>query len=290
MHPENREHKTELNQKRDFIIEKLFPHVQEILMDYFTSRDFTIEHKSRLDIVLSADEQINRFLVDHLHQEFPDAKFLAEESKKDADKPHIVSLEEAKQIRKGLFVIDPLDGTGDFAAGDPNFAVSIAYVEEGEPTLCAILVPATGEVFWTSADEQQAFVRRKGKEGIVEQPVQVSSTSTLSEARLHTEWSGDAEKRKGTAEWLRQNITRLRFVLIKGSTVNDIAAVAQGQADGFFVTGTKPWDTAAASLLIQKAGGKISSLDGSEYTIFQPNILASNGVLHTALEAITPKE
>ncbi len=268
-----------LTEARKFIIDHLIPAIDDILLDYFHSKDFTESDKSRLDLVTMADEQINRYLENILGLNYPDAVMLMEETAPDS----YADFAEKEKV----WIIDPLDGTGNFAAGRKEFAISISLVKKGRPVLGVIHSPLTKVTCWAQEDVDNAFRRYTNENGdLVEEPLAVSCEEDMNKARLCMEWSSDPEKRKETARWMTELCTKVRYILSTGSTVENLAAVARGEAHAVVQAGLKPWDLSAGMLLVEKAGGTVTDHEGQPCDVYQPDVIVSNGKIHDAIQQV----
>lgn len=253
----------DLEKSRKFLVE-LLPQAGEILKTHFINRDFTQRRKEGVDFTTHTDEEVDEFLRENIHKRFPDTKFLTEET---APKDY-------SSLRNvdNLWIIDPLDGTTNFSRKDPHFAISVGLVDKGIPKLGVVQIPMTGDMYWAQTDLENAF--RNGK------PIHVSSTDDLGESVIGCDWAWGLEKRLNVVRWLGNISTHVRQIKSMGSGVADLASLAAGRIDVYIHSGLKPWDVAASSLLIQKAGGRITTPTGANCDVFQPDILASNGILH----------
>lgn len=255
-----------LNEAREFLL-KLAPKAGEILRRYFISRDFTTTSKGGVDVLTQADKEVEDFLIENIKKQFPNLPILGEEtSPKDYD---------SFKNLDNLWVIDPLDGTVNFSRGLPNFAISIGLVDKGISKLGVVYAPMSDELYWAQQNEDKAYLNGKS--------IQISATLKLEEALLATGWGWDLETRPTTIHQLEKLAVLTRQIVFLGSAVADLASVAKGRIDAYFHPGLKPWDTAASSLLIEKAGGKITTPTGNKWDIFQPEMLATNGVLHSKI-------
>jgi myo-inositol-1(or 4)-monophosphatase len=234
--------------------------------------------KGVIDPVTETDYQAQEIILAIIRQAFPDHGFLAEEG----PSPLPQSLQEVNEAEQAgrksppcRWIIDPLDGTVNFAHGFPMFCVSIAFEAEGRLAYGVIYDPLRDELFEARQGEG---ARLNG------QPIRVSKTERLDAALVATGFPYDIRER------LPETIARLARVLgavqglrRAGSAALDMCYVACGRFDGFFEENLKPWDTAAGLLLIEEAGGEITKFDGGSYDIYAPNIVASNGILHEQL-------
>lgn len=254
---------TDLDEARQFLC-KLLPQAGEILKKYFYSGDFTSKSKGGVDFLTQADEEADVFLIKNIKEHYPKSEFLTEESA-----PNDYSSYVAK---KNLWVIDPLDGTVNFSRGMPHFSISVGLVDQGRTKLGAILIPLENKIYWAQQDKEQAFCN--------ERAIKVSKTDNMQEVVLGSDWAWDLQKRLKVVAWLKKICTEVRQIKSTGSAVADLAALAEGRIDCYLHSGLKPWDVAASALLIEKAGGKITTPDGKDWDIFNPEILASNSIIH----------
>lgn len=253
----------ELTEARKYLV-NLVPQAGKTLRKYFASRDFTQRSKGGVDFTTQADEEMDAFLVEQIEGQYPQAKFLTEETAP----TDYSSLRDVN----GLWVIDPLDGTINFSRKHPHFAISIGLVDKGVPKLGVVHIPMTGDTYWAQADQEGAFLNGE--------PIQVSSTDNLRESVIACDWGWGLEKRLNVVRWLSNVSTHVRQIKSMGSAVADLASLANGRIDAYMHSGLKPWDVAASALLIEKAGGRITTPTGDRWNVFSPDILASNGFLH----------
>lgn len=256
----------DLTEARRYLV-NLVPQAGETLKKYFDSRNFTQRSKGGVDFTTRADEEVDAFLVKQIKKQCPQTKFLTEETAS-AD---YSSLKDTNN----LWVIDPLDGTTNFSRKHPNFAISIGLVDKGVPMLGVIHIPMTGDTYWAQANQEGAFLNEK--------PIHVSTTDKLGESVIACDWAWGLEKRLNVVRWLGNVSTHVRQIKSMGSAVADLASLADGKIDAYMHSGLKPWDVAASALLIEKAGGKITTPTGTNWDAFSPDILASNGILHEKL-------
>lgn len=257
------ENKINLVEAREYLTE-LMPRAGEILNRYFVNRNFSSRKKEGVDFTTQADEEVDAFLRKNIIQRYPRTNFLTEETAP-ADYSSLKDTE-------NLWVIDPLDGTINFSRKHPHFAISIALVEKGKPQLGVVYIPMTKDLYWARADQKDAYLNGE--------PIAVSSTDDLGESVVACDWAWDLEKRFNVVRWLGKISTHVRQIKSMGSAVADLAALASGKIDAYMHSGLKPWDAAASALLIEKAGGKITTPAGKPWNVFNPEMLASNRVLH----------
>lgn len=253
----------DLTKARNFLI-KLIPDAGKILSKYFISGVFTSRRKEGVDFLTQADEEVDNFLIKKIKKEYPSTNILTEET---APKNY-----SSLSGIDNLWVIDPLDGTINFSRQHANFAISIAFVNRGISQLGIVYVPMTKDLYCAQKDQERAFFNGK--------PIHVSSTMDMRDVVIACDWAWSLEKRLNVVRWLGKISTHVRQIKSMGSAVADLASLAQGKIDAYIHSGLKPWDVAASVLLIEKAGGKITTPTGKSWNVFQPDILASNGVIH----------
>ena len=216
----------------------------------------------RADIVTDTDRASEAAILTRLGADFPNASMLTEETG-----AHGGSSDER-------FVIDPIDGTTNFAHGYPLFCISIAYERAGELVAGVIHAPALGETF---VAERGAGARFNGD------PMRVSSIGRLGDALTCTGFHpADFER---NAPYFRAVSDRAQAVRRDGSAALDLAYVACGRFDGFWEWDLHAWDVAAGSLLVREAGGTVTAIDGTATALDAGTILATNGTIHMELQA-----
>ncbi len=253
----------DLEESRKFLV-GLLPQAGEILKAHFINRDFTQRRKEGVDFTTQADEEVDAFLRENIQKRFPNTSFLTEETAPD----DYSSLRDVDN----LWVIDPLDGTINFSRRHPNFGISVGLVDKGIPKLGVVQIPMTGDIYWAQTDLENAFLNGE--------PIHASQTDDLGESVAACDWAWGLEKRLNVVRWLGSISTHVRQIKSMGSAVADLASLAAGKIDVYIHSGLKPWDVAASALLIKKAGGRITTPTGGDWDVFQPDILASNGILH----------
>lgn len=237
--------------------------------------------KGAIDPVTETDLQAQELIIGLIRQHFPDHAFLAEEERMgEGSKAGGAGVGGAgvSPAHLNRWIIDPLDGTVNFAHGFPAFCVSIAFEAEARLEYGVVYDPLRDELFEARRGEG-AFLNRE--------PVRVSKTERLDRALLATGFPYDIRERvQETMARLGRVVGAAQGVRRAGSAALDMCYVACGRFDGFWEENLKPWDTAAGLLLIEEAGGRITTFGGGPYEIYSPNILASNDVLHEALLAL----
>jgi len=236
----------------------------QILLEKF-GRKLNITKKGDINLVTEADFASEALIIERIRSYYPKHSILAEESG------------EAVVIGDGStwkWIIDPLDGTTNFAHGYPCFCVTIALEHDGDVVVGVTFDPTRNELF---AAERGRGATLNGK------PIRVSETEKLGNALICTGFPYDFKQRANFARHLTDFLLTSRGVRRDGSAAIDMAYVACGRFDGFWEEGLNAWDVAAGVLLIEEAGGQVSYYDGSPFSIYRPPIVASNGLLHSQM-------
>jgi myo-inositol-1(or 4)-monophosphatase len=246
----------------DFVIE-LSKNAGKILLDRLDDVH-TLDYKGPTNIVTEVDRKAEAFIVGEIKKAFPGHTIVAEEGGKTMG-------EEGK-----YWYIDPIDGTSNYARGIPLFCVSIGYEEDGKMRFGCIYDPVRGECFSATRGEG-AWLNGK--------PIHVSKTSKMIDAMLVTGFPYDLQQEENNLEYFNQIIKEVHVVRRFGSAALDQAYVAAGRLDGYWEIGVEVWDIAAGSLIVEEAGGKVSTMRGdSDYMKPPYAILVSNGILHDQIQ------
>jgi myo-inositol-1(or 4)-monophosphatase len=221
------------------------------------------EKRRRADLVTDADRACEALILERLRKEYPGATIVAEESG-----AHRGSKDER-------WIVDPLDGTTNYAHGYPLFCVSIAYERAGELVAGVINAPAMNECF---AAERGSGAR------VNDNPIAVSRIERLGDAMICTGFHpADVEQ---NAEHFRAVSHRAQAVRRDGAAALDLAYVGYGRFDGFWEFGLSEWDVAAGTLIVLEAGGKVTRTDGSAPALDARSILATNARIHDELRFV----
>lgn len=225
-----------------------------------------IVFKGRIDLLTQTDLAVEAYLREALPRILAGSTVLAEESH--------TSLEPG-----GLtWIIDPIDGTTNYAHGLPVVAVSVGLWKDGRVVLGAVYLPVLEELFWA--------VRGKGA-FLNGARIGVSAEAALQKSLIATGFPyGFHEEADLICERFKRVLLASQGVRRLGSAATDLAYTACGRFEGYYETGLKPWDTAAGWLLVEEAGGRVSGLDGSGYRLGEYMIVASNGRVHDDLLAL----
>ena len=227
-----------------------------------------VHNKGEIELLTESDLASEKLIIDRIKTSHPRHAILAEES----GETNTASLAESRGEWK--WIIDPLDGTTNYAHGYPCFCVSIALEHNGVLELGVVYDPMRDEMFSAERGQGAALNGRR---------IAVSQIDNLNRALLCTGFPYDVRERTEFARHFSNFIMNAQAVRRDGAAAVDLAYVACGRFDGFWEEGLKPWDVAAGVLLIEEAGGKVTNYDGSPFSIYQPPILASNGLVHEGM-------
>lgn len=234
----------------------------QLLLEKF-GRKINVSKKGDINLVTEADLASEKLIIERIRSYYPKHSILAEESG-----DSVVLIDGNNQWK---WIIDPLDGTTNFAHGYPCFCVTLALEYDGEIVIGVTFDPTRNEL----------FAAEKGKgASLNNKPIRVSETENLSDALIVTGFPYDFKQRVDFAGHLTEFLLRSRGVRRDGSAAIDMAYVACGRFDGFWEEGLNPWDVAAGFLLIEEAGGQVTYYNGAKFSIYTPPICASNGLIH----------
>jgi len=228
--------------------------------------------KRRADLVTVADLQSQEVILSTIRRDFPHDDFQAEENAaRSTGAEH-------------SWIIDPLDGTTNYAHGYPASTVSIGVLRHHRPVLGGVYDPFRDELFLAEKDRGTTLNGRK---------VHVTQTRRVADSLLITGFAYDrAERADVYLAPFKSFLTRCHDVRRSGSAALDLAWISAGRADGFWEQGLSPWDVAAGWLLVSEAGGKISDFKGRPWTDpgkFGAETLASNGKIHSEMSRMIRK-
>ncbi|MCP4723586.1 MAG: inositol monophosphatase [bacterium] len=227
-------------------------------------KNLEIEYKGDIDIVTDIDIESQQCILSILQDEFPDHNFVAEE---DADLDLLNS--------DKVWLIDPLDGTTNYAHGYRCFCISIAYCEGGEIISGVIYDPCAEEM----------YIAEKGKGAFLNgKQIRVSYTDELNRSLLITGFPYDIrESSINNLGLFNHMIMKAQAVRRDGSAALDLAYLAAGRFDGFWELKLHPWDIAAGAIIVEEAGGTVSDFSGGKMGIDAFEVLATNGKIHSAI-------
>jgi myo-inositol-1(or 4)-monophosphatase len=236
-------------------------------LQHFFNGEFKISNKSSLnDLVTEADHAAEKAIFEVIQKEFPDHFILSEETG------------ELKSNSEYKWIIDPIDGTINFANGIPLCCVSIGLEKDGEMILGAVSAPILNEMFIA---EKGMGATLNDKKIVVSKKTEVK-TSCLVTGFPYTYLDAPNGPLQVFEKLVRQGIPVRRL----GSAAIDLCWVAAGRFDGFYEHKLQAWDSAAGFLMIEEAGGRVTDFAGNYYSAYQPHILATNGLIHEELRAV----
>jgi myo-inositol-1(or 4)-monophosphatase len=222
-----------------------------------------VQLKSTFELVTDADHASEALVISAIGRQFPDHAIVAEESGGTA------------AAAGYTWLIDPLDGTNNYAHGLPIFSVSLALLRDGALLLGVIYDPTRDELF---AAESGQGARCNGRR------IRVSESPNLAASLLATGFPYDyATNPDNNAREFTTLVGRVQGVRRLGSAALDLAYVAMGRFDAFWELRLSAWDVAAGSLLVEEAGGRITGIDGRPMNVDAPTLVASNGKVHDAV-------
>ncbi len=233
-----------------------------------------VRYKHPTDLVTEMDRAVEALFARALRRRFPEHELLSEEREEAAGRDPWRRPERGR-VR---WVLDPLDGTTNYAHGLPHFAVSVGIEIAGVVELGAVADPMLGETF---------FARRGRGARCNGRRVRVSDTRRTEQALLATGFPYDVRTaRENNFACFEAMARASQAVRRTGSAALNLCNVAAGRFDGFWELKLKPWDLAAGSLLIEEAGGRITDLAGRRFDLYGGSVLASNGRLHAELARV----
>ena len=222
-----------------------------------------VEKKGTIDLVTATDREIERDFRALIAGRFPGHSVLGEEFSAAADR---------ETVPEFCWVFDPIDGTTNFAHGLPIFCSSLALEIEGRAVVAAVYDPNRRELF-TAERGRGAWLNGA--------PLRVSSAVTLIDSLLCTGFPYSVQQKPEELLGLFAHFLGVsRAVRRLGSAAVDLCYVAAGRFDGFWEVHLGPWDIAAGALIVEEAGGRVTSTDGSAFASRRGNVLASNALLH----------
>ena len=242
----------------------------DILKNHFGNLK-EIRKKGVFDLVTQADLDSEQTIIDCIHSDFPRHGIIAEESGA------------AAGDSDAQWIIDPLDGTTNFAHHVSLFCISIAYAEGGKVLFGIVYNPMTAELF-TAQSGKGAWLNGH--------PLEPSSISAIEDSLLVTGFTSDVDRRsKVLLDRFASCLDAAQGIRRLGSAALDLCYVACGRFDGFWEEHLKPWDTAAGALIAEEAGGRVSDFNDAPYRMENRQILATNGRIHSAmLSLLTSKD
>ena len=219
--------------------------------------------KGDINLVTEADIAAENLIIERIRSHYPQHGILAEESGE--------AVLVGGKRSEWKWIIDPLDGTTNYAHGYPCFCVSIGLEHDGELTVGVVYDPMRDEMFAAERGQGATLNDRR---------IRVSSVEELSGAMLCTGFPYNVRERPDFAREFTKFTMEAQAVRRDGSAALDLAYVACGRFDGFWEDGLSPWDIAAGALLISEARGRVTNFNDQPLDIYNEQVLATNGLIH----------
>jgi myo-inositol-1(or 4)-monophosphatase len=225
-------------------------------------REIVFKGEGKRDLVTEADKRSEQIIIDAIHSRYPDHRILAEEGTSTGGEGDY------------RWIVDPLDGTTNFAHHYPLYCVSIAVERAGETVVGVVYAPYMDELF---------VAIRGGGATLNGAPIRVSGVTELMGGLLCTGFPYRLDGPTNNLTNWGNFVLRTQATRRDGAAALDICYVAAGRFDGFWELNLQPWDMAAGALVVQEAGGTISDPYGDPYRVDGHDIVASNGHLHALM-------
>ena len=225
--------------------------------------------KGDINLVTEADIAAENLIIERIRSYYPQHGILAEESGE--------AVLVGGKRSEWKWIIDPLDGTTNYAHGYPCFAVSIGLEHAGELVIGVVYDPMRDEMFAAEHGQGATLNDRR---------IRVSSVEELNAAMVCTGFPYNVRERPDFAREFVKFTMEAQAVRRDGSAALDLAYVACGRFDGFWEDGLSPWDIAAGAVLIQEARGKITNFNDQPVDIYNEQVLATNGLVHDAMRKV----
>ena len=238
------------------------------VLKYYMSREKQVELKGRANLVTVADKESEALIISRIRERYPRHSILAEES----------GALGSSQPGEGKWIIDPLDGTTNFAHQYPFFCVSIAFEQAGQVVCGAVYDPWRDEMF-SGARGLGSFLNG--------QRMQVSDVDTLRGGLIMTGFPyGFRDKIRSVMAQFETFLIESQAVRRGGSAALDMCYTALGRVDGFWEVDLLPWDTAAGLVIVEEAGGRVTDFSGAPFSVYGKQLLVSNGRIHEEMVAV----
>jgi len=236
------------------------------------NKKLEIHSKGIKDLVTDYDVKVEKFLINEFKSKFSDYSIIAEET--------------TQENFNNSIIIDPIDGTTNFAHHIPHCAISIGVYEKKEPKYAIVYNPVLNELYSAKKGEG-AF--KNGKK------ITVSNQDDFQRSLIATGFPYSSAENEDDLKWvinkLKHILPRCQDIRRLGSAALDLCYVAEGKYEGFYEINLKPWDVSAGILIVQEAGGIISNEYGNDYDLFEDKcIVASNGIIHNEMVEIVSKK
>lgn len=261
----------ELSPKFDSL-SKICKQAGNIVQSYFGNIS-EVEHKGAIDLVTVADRKSEEFIVKELTELFPEHTIMAEESFDGR-----AGMDRGSAPSGFKWLIDPLDGTTNFAHTYPHYCTSMGLEYDGELIFGVIYAPVADEL----------FIAARGRGAMMNcSPITVSSVYEVESSILATGFPYDRRTNpNNNVSNFSKMINRVQGIRRGGSAALDLCYLACGRIDGFWELRLKPWDVAAGVVIVEEASGKVTNIGGKRFDIYNDDILATNGHLHGEMRTI----
>lgn len=237
------------------------------ILTHYARSGFHVEYKSPINLVTEADHAAEQCVIDCIRAQYPAHGFLAEERGRldQGSSPYV-------------WIIDPLDGTTNFAHGFPAYCVSIGLEYEGECIVGVVYDPTRDELFSAT---------RGGGARLNGHPLHVSKTAILDQALLVTGFAYDIrDTPQNNLDHFVRFALHAQGIRRTGSAALDLCYVAAARFDGFWEVKLNPWDMAAGTVILREAGGHITNFHGETHSLYGQELVASNGHIHSAMLSV----
>ncbi len=247
---------------RSYHFLNFLPQVGNFLTEKHFAPNLKISEKRLYDLVTEADITAEKMVLEEIQKNFPGDGFLSEE------------FGEQKGKTGFRWIIDPIDGTTNYAHGLPLYGVSVGLEDENTKQ------PVMGMVFFPELGTYYHAIKGKGAYREKTQ-IHVSTKKTMKDSLFVTGFPYDRSNSLDMLmSYYKSILQKSRGIRRTGAATLDLCWVADGKFDGYYEIGLKPWDMAAAGLIVQEAGGRVTTMDGNDFNLYNPSILATNGHLH----------
>jgi myo-inositol-1(or 4)-monophosphatase len=228
------------------------------------------KNNSPINLLTWVDQACDKLIRKALQRRFPDHDLLTEES---------IATSKGSPYK---WIVDPLDGTTNFAHHFPQACVSIGLEHNGRIILGGVYDPFRDELFWAEKG-RGAFLIHAGKS----RRLKVSSVRRLKESLLLTGFPYDRRERADLyLSYVKAFMQKIQGIRRAGAAALDLCWVACGRVDGYWEWRLKPWDVAAGKLIVEEAGGRLSDFSGRSFTIYGEQTLATNGLVHREMLSV----
>jgi len=247
------------------VVKTIATQAGEIFLSGFGKKQ-DIEFKGEIDLVTEYDYLVEKFIVSEIKKNYPEHRIYSEE------------LGEVKRNSKYLWLLDPIDGTTNYAHGFPAAAISIALVLDNQPILGVVLDPLRNELYVAEIHKGANLNGEK---------ICVTKENQLNNSLIATGFPYDVRtKSDNNLSRFYRLIKLVRGLRYTGSATLNCVWVAAGRLDGYWEYGTKPWDTAAGALIVREAGGKVTTIENKDNFLNKESIVVTNKNIHNQLLSV----